>query len=128
MGLVNSNIHVHIVNMAISQSLLVWRARNEYIYFMTGLGSCCEEYTHFHGETEMQQYLISTTFSSRDAAVELLCMARCMEPAVWSEMLWWQLLKMWLHEILVKLCYSQWSVEYGRIYLVFICIKMDCKE
>lgn len=55
-------------------------------------------------------------------------MARCMKPAVWTEMLWWQLLKIWLHEILVKLCYSQWSFEHGRVYSVFICIKIYCKE
>lgn len=43
MGSVNSNIHVHIVNMATSQSLLVWRAGNEHIYFNTGLGAWCEK-------------------------------------------------------------------------------------
>jgi len=43
MGPVNSNIYVHIANTAISQRLLVWRARNEHLYFTTRLGSWCEE-------------------------------------------------------------------------------------
>lgn len=33
-----------------------------------------------------------------------------------------------LHEVLGKLCYSQWSFEHGRIYLVFVSIKTYCKE
>lgn len=74
----------------------------------------------------MQQHLISITFSSRDTALELHCMARCIEPAVWTEMLWLQLLTIWL--MWGKLCYSYWSFDHGRVGLVFVSIKTDCNE
>jgi len=35
---------------------------------------------------------------------------------------------MWLHGILGKLRYSQWSFEHGRVYLVFVSLKTYCKE